>query len=55
MLEARYTIINQWNNHEVFEKTQEFETIHELEDFLAYNRSYITKISFTGKIVKAVA
>jgi hypothetical protein len=55
MLEATYTIINQWNQHETFKLSQDFETIHELEDFLAYNRSYITKISFKGEIVKAVA
>ena len=55
MLEARYTIINQWKTDEVADLTMEFDTISQLEDFLAYNRSYITKISFTGEFVKDVA
>ncbi len=55
MLEARYTIINQWKTDEVSDLSMEFETISELEDFLAYNRAYITKLSFTGKFVKEVA
>ena len=29
---------------------QDFETIGELEHFLAYNRAYIVKISFTGSL-----
>jgi hypothetical protein len=55
MLEARYTLINQWKNDEVSDLSMEFETISQLEDFLAYNRAYITKISFTGQFIKAVA
>lgn len=30
----------------------EFETIGEIEHFLAYNRAYIRAIEFKGKIVK---
>ena len=30
----------------------EFETISEIEHFLAYNRAYIRSIEFKGKIVK---
>ena len=30
----------------------EFETIGEIEHFLAYNRAYIRSIEFKGKIVK---
>ena len=29
---------------------QDFETIGELEHFLAYNRAYIVKINFTGSL-----
>ena len=29
---------------------QDFDTIGQLEDFLAYNRAYIVKISFTGSL-----
>ena len=28
----------------------EFETLNDLEDFLAYNRAYIREIKFTGKL-----
>ena len=30
----------------------EFENIGALEDFLAYNRAYILKLSFTGEFKK---
>jgi hypothetical protein len=30
----------------------EFETLGELEHFIAYNRAYIREIKFTGKLIK---
>ena len=30
----------------------EFETLGELEHFIAYNRAYIREIKFTGKLTK---
>jgi len=50
MITAKYTIENQWKAGEIFSQEQEFYTINELEDFLAYNRAYIRKLQFTGKI-----
>ncbi len=39
--------------HGVIEKYKvEFDTIGEIEHFLAYNRAYIRAIEFKGKIVK---
>ena len=52
MINAIYTIEDQWNRGVFFDHEQEFETIGELEHFLAYNRSYITKLSFEGSIQK---
>jgi hypothetical protein len=52
MINAIYTIEDQWNRGVFFDHEQEFETIGELEHFLAYNRSYITKLSFEGSIIK---
>ena len=52
MINAIYTIEDQWNRGVFFNHEQEFETIGELENFLAYNRSYITKLSFEGSIQK---
>lgn len=52
MINAIYTIEDQWNRGVFFDHEQEFETIGELEHFLAYNRSYIIKLSFEGSIVK---
>jgi hypothetical protein len=52
MINAIYTIEDQWNRGIFFDHQQEFETIGELEHFLAYNRSYITKLSFEGSIQK---
>jgi len=52
MLTARYTIINQWNKEEIYSHEQDFESISDLENFLAYNRAYITKLSFTGSFEK---
>ena len=52
MINAIYTIEDQWNKGVFFDHEQEFETIGQLEHFLAYNRSYITKLSFKGSIQK---
>jgi hypothetical protein len=52
MITAIYTRENEWNKGEFLKEEQEFETIGELEHFLAYNRSYITKLSFKGSIQK---
>jgi hypothetical protein len=53
MLTAEYTIGNKPRGSEdiIYRNTaQEFATIDGLEDFLAYNRAYITKIKFHGKL-----
>ena len=50
MLKAKYTLTTSPSGDEVkgiYE--QEFEKISELEDFIAYNRAYILKLSFTGQ------
>lgn len=52
MINAIYTIEDQWNRGVFFDHEQEFENIGQLEHFLAYNRSYITKLSFEGSIEK---
>lgn len=49
-IKAKYKIENQWNKGEIFSKEQEFESIQEIESFLAYNRAYIQEIQFVGKI-----
>lgn len=50
MLTAKYTIENQWEKGEIFSKEQDFQTIDDLENFLAYNRAYIRELSFSGKV-----
>jgi hypothetical protein len=50
MITAIYTIKNEWNADEIFSKKQDFATISELENFLAYNRSYILTLEFTGRM-----
>lgn len=54
MLTATVKIRNQWNREEVEIKTEQidFETIGQLEDYLAYNRSYIKSLSFQGSLKK---
>jgi len=49
-IKAKYKIENQWNKGEIFSQEQEFESIQEIESFLAYNRAYIQEIQFVGKI-----
>jgi hypothetical protein len=55
MLTATGTIRNQWKRDEVGEISQDFETIGELEHFLAYNRAYIITLSFTGELTREEA
>jgi len=50
MITAIYTRENQWNKGEFLKEEQEFENIGQLEHFLAYNRSYITNLTFEGSI-----
>jgi len=50
MLTATYRIVNQWNNTEIFNRKEDFETINDLEHFLSYNRAFIIELSFTGKL-----
>ena len=53
MLKAKYDIVNQWDKSEVLKnQTLEFESISDLEDFIAYNRAYILNLSFTGQFNK---
>lgn len=55
MLKAKFTIIDQWDNSRILKnEIMEFETISELEHFLAYNRAYILKLSFTGEFNKEI-
>ena len=53
MLTAHYTIGDKPRGNgdiNYRESQQDFDTINGLEDFLSYNRAYITKIRFTGNI-----
>jgi hypothetical protein len=50
MLTATYRIANQWDRTEIFNRKEDFETIGDLENFLAYNRAFIIELSFTGKL-----
>lgn len=53
MLKAKFTIVDQWDKNRILKnEVMEFETISELEHFLAYNRAYILKLSFTGQFNK---
>jgi len=53
MLKAKYTIVDQWDRSRILKnEVMEFEKISELEQFLAYNRAYILKLSFTGQFNK---
>lgn len=54
MITAIVKIQNQWNRQEIEIKKEEveFETIGELENYLAYNRAYIKSLQFKGKIEK---
>jgi hypothetical protein len=51
MLTATVKIQNQWNRDEIELKTEEIEftKISQIEDYIAYNRSYIREIEFSGK------
>ena len=51
MLTATIKIQNQWNRDEIELKTEEIEftKISQIEDYIAYNRSYIREIEFSGK------
>ena len=50
MIKAVVKIENQWKRGEINKQEVEFETIGEIEDYLAYNRAYIKEIKFVGKI-----
>jgi len=52
MIKAIVKIENQWSKGEINKKEVEFETIGEIESYLAYNRAYIKEIEFVGKIKK---
>jgi hypothetical protein len=52
MIKAVVKIENQWERGEINKQEVEFETIGEIEDYLAYNRAYIKEIKFVGKIKK---
>jgi len=54
MLKGKFTIVDQWDRTRIMkDEKMDFETIGELEHFLAYNRAYILKLSFTGEFKKA--
>ena len=49
MLKAAYTLSTSPSGDEIKGRyEQEFETISELEDFIAYNRAYFLKLQFWG-------
>ena len=50
MLVAKLKIESQFDRNELLSRVVEFDTISELESFIAYNRAYIRELSFTGKI-----
>lgn len=52
MLTATVKIRNQWNREEIKSEEIEFETIGQMEDYLAYNRAYIQEMKFTGKFTR---
>ena len=52
MIKAIYKIENEWNKGEFFNHVQEFNSIGDIENFLAYNRSYIVKLTFEGSLEK---
>jgi hypothetical protein len=52
MVKAVVKIENQWNRGEINKVEVEFESIGEIENYLAYNRAYIKEIQFSGKIKK---
>lgn len=56
MLTAKVKLQNQWNRAAVEINTEEIEftKISQLEDYIAYNRSYIREIEFSGKFTKEV-
>ncbi len=55
MLKAKYDIVNQWDKSEILKnQTLEFETINELEDFIAYNRAYFVNLKFSGSFKEEV-
>ena len=54
MISVKAKIENQWEKNDINIHEFEFETVAELENFLAYNRAYIRDISFKGSI-KVVA
>ena len=49
-IQAVVKIENQWSRGEINKRTVEFETIGDIESYLAYNRGYIQEIQFSGKI-----
>jgi len=51
-IQAVVKIENQWNKGEINKVVVEFETIGDIENYLAYNRAYIKEIKFSGKIKK---
>ena len=51
-VKAVVKIENQWNRGEINKVEVEFESIGEIENYLAYNRAYIKEIQFVGKIKK---
>ena len=51
-IQAVVKIENQWSRGEINKVIVEFETIGEIEHYLAYNRAYIQEIKFSGKIKK---
>ena len=50
MITARVTKENEWQKNEIESFELDFETIGEIENYLAYNRGYIKAIEFNGKI-----
>jgi len=55
MITAKYTLSTTPARDEIKgQYEQEFDTISELEDFIAYNRAYFVKLQFSGSFKKEV-
>jgi hypothetical protein len=52
MITAKVKIENEWQRGEIRNEQIEFDTISQIEKYLAYNRAYIKEIKFSGKIKK---
>ena len=50
MIIGKIKRVNQWDNNEIVYEEIEFTNVSQIEDYIAYNRAYITEIKFIGAI-----